>query len=146
MPIGRYRLRLSVLDGDRVLGAIDLPHTIVAVSNAWIMVVSEEPRARFGDAIELRAADVSRRGNWLNLWLHWHALRASRVDTKYFVHLLDAQGNVRGAGRWPSCQIHAPQFGMASRRNDQRSDRNAVVELAAGRISHCGGTDESRHG
>ena len=94
VPIGRYRLRLSVLDGDRVLGSIDLPHTIVAVSNAWIMVVSEEPRVRFGDAIELRAADVSRRGNWLNLWLHWHALRAPGVDTKYFVHLLDAQGNV----------------------------------------------------
>ena len=58
------------------------------------MVVSEEPRARFGEAIELRAADVSRRGNWLILWLHWHALRAPGVDTKYFVHLLDAQGNV----------------------------------------------------
>jgi len=94
VPIGRYRLRLSVLDGDRVLGAIDLPHRIVAVSDAWIMVVSEEPRVRFGDAIELRAADVSRRGNWLSLWLHWHALRAPGVDTKYFVHLLDAQGNV----------------------------------------------------
>jgi hypothetical protein len=99
VPVGRYRLRLSVLDGDRVLGAVDLPHRIVAVSDAWIMVVSEEPRVRFGEArssaaIELRAADVSRRGNWLNLWLHWHALRAPGVDTKYFVHLLDAQGNV----------------------------------------------------
>jgi hypothetical protein len=99
VPIGRYRLRLSVLDGDRVLGSIDLPHRIVTVSDAWIMVVSEEPRVRFGEArssaaIELRAADVSRRGNWLNLWLHWHALRAPGVDTKHFVHLLDAQGSV----------------------------------------------------
>jgi hypothetical protein len=102
VPIGRYRLQLSVLDGERRLGTIDLPHRIVNVTSgdgAWIMVVSEEPRARFGDArssaaIELRAADMSRRGNWLNLWLHWHALAAPGVDTKYFVHLLDAQGNV----------------------------------------------------
>jgi hypothetical protein len=97
VPIGRYRLQLSVLDGEQVLGKIDLPHRIVNVRSgdgSWIMVVSEEPRARFGEAIELRAADVSRRGNWLNLWLHWHALRAPGVDTKYFVHLLDAQGNV----------------------------------------------------
>jgi len=56
-----------VLDGERVLGTIELPHRISNVSSAtgpWIMVVSEEPRARFGEArssaaIELRAADVS---------------------------------------------------------------------------------------
>jgi len=97
VSIGRYRLQLSVLDGERVLGSIDLPHRIVNVlssTGAWIMVVNEEPRARFGDAIELRAADVSRRGNWLNLWLHWRALTTPGVDTKYFVHLLDTEGNV----------------------------------------------------
>jgi hypothetical protein len=97
VPIGRYRLQLSVLDGSRVLGSIDLPQRIVNVSSRtgpWIMVVSEEPRVRFGEAIELQAADVSRRGNWLSLWLHWHALAAPGVDTKYFVHLLDAQGSV----------------------------------------------------
>ena len=97
VPIGQYRLQLSVLDGERALSTIELPHRIINVSSAtgpWIMVVSEEPRARFGKAIELRAADVSRRGNWLNLWLHWQARRAPGVDTKYFVHLLDAQGNV----------------------------------------------------
>ncbi len=97
VPPGRYRLQLSVLDGERVLGSIDLPHRIInqpSSSGAWMMVVSEEPRARFGQAIELRAADVSRRGNWLNLWLHWHARQAPRVDTKYFVHLLDQDGNV----------------------------------------------------
>ena len=97
VPIGRYRLQLSVLTDDRVLGAIELPHRIVNVpssNGAWIMTVSEEPRARFGEAIELRAADVSRRGNWLSLWLHWQARRAPDADTKYFVHLLDAQGNV----------------------------------------------------
>ena len=57
------------------------------------MVVNDEPRARFGEAIELRAADVSRRGNWLSLWLHWYAPRAPGVDTKYFVHVLDSAGN-----------------------------------------------------
>jgi hypothetical protein len=97
VPIGRYHLQLSVLDGEQVLGTIDLPHRIVNAPSgggAWLMVVSEEPQARFGAAIELRAADVSRRGNWLNLWLHWHALQAPGVDTKYFVHLLDQDGNV----------------------------------------------------
>ncbi len=58
------------------------------------MDVSDEPHVRFGEAIELRAADVSRRGNWLSLWLHWQALRAPGVDTKYFVHVLDKDGNV----------------------------------------------------
>jgi hypothetical protein len=97
IPIGRYRLQLSVLDGDRVLGTIDLPHRIVnvpSVTGDWIMPVSEEPRARFGAAFELPAADVSRRGDWLSLWLHWHALKAPGVDTKYFVHVLDEDGNV----------------------------------------------------
>ncbi len=97
VPIGQYRLRLSALDGERVLGSIDLPHRIVIVpsrNGAWVMVVSDEPHARFGQAIELRAADVSRRGNWLSLWLHWHALQAPGVDTKYFVHVLDKDGNV----------------------------------------------------
>jgi hypothetical protein len=77
---------------------MDLPHQIinerVRSDGQWLMVVSEEPRVRFGNSIELRAADVSRRGNWLNLWLHWHALRAPGVDTRYFVHLLDKDGNV----------------------------------------------------
>jgi hypothetical protein len=98
VPTGRYRLQLSVLDGGRVLGSIDLPHRIVNApvrdNGQWLMVVSDEPRVRFGQAIELQAADVSRRGNWLSLWLYWHALTAPGVDTKYFVHLLDAQGNV----------------------------------------------------
>jgi hypothetical protein len=97
VPIGQYRLQLSVLAGDRVLGAIDLPHRIVnvpSITGDWIMPVSEEPRTRLGEAIELRAADVSRRGNGLSLWLHWHALAAPGVDTKYFVHVLDADGNV----------------------------------------------------
>jgi hypothetical protein len=97
IPIGRYRLRLSVLDDDGVLGAIELPHRIVNVPSLtgdWIMPVSEEPRVRFDPAIELPAADVSRRGNWLSLWLHWYARTAPGRDAKYFVHLLDEQGNV----------------------------------------------------
>ncbi len=98
LPLGRYRLQLSVLDGDRVIGSIDLPHRLVNVpvrkGGQWLMVVSAEPRTRFGDSIELRAADVSRRGNWLMVWLHWHALQAPGVDTKYFVHLLDKDGSV----------------------------------------------------
>jgi hypothetical protein len=97
VPIGQYRLQLSVLDGERVLGSINLPHRIADVpssNGAWVMVFSDEPHARFGEAIELRAADVSRRGNWLSLWLHWHALSAPSIDTKYFVHLLDKAGNV----------------------------------------------------
>ena len=86
-----------LLDDDQVSGTIELPHRVVNVSSAtgaWLMVVNAEPRARFGNSIELRAADVSRRGNWLSLWLHWYAQQAPGVDTKYFVHLLDAAGNV----------------------------------------------------
>ncbi len=98
LPNGRYRLQLSILDDDQPIGSVDLPHRLVneAVRDGgqWMMAVSEEPRARFGDSIELPAADVSRRGNWLMLWLHWRALKAPGVDTKYFVHVLDADGNV----------------------------------------------------
>jgi hypothetical protein len=98
LPLGNYRLQLSLLDSAKVVGTIELLHRVVNVpvraNGQWLMVVSDEPRTRFGAAIELRAADVSRRGNWLNLWLHWHALTAPGVDTKYFVHLLDADGNV----------------------------------------------------
>ncbi|CAG0929003.1 hypothetical protein TFLX_01223 [Thermoflexales bacterium] len=98
LPLGRYRLQLSVLDGDRVIGSSDLPLRLVNVpvrqAGQWLMVVSAEPRTRFGDSIELRAADVSRRGNWLMLWLHWHALQAPGMDAKYFVHLLDKDGKI----------------------------------------------------
>ncbi len=98
VPVGRYTLQLTVLDGDKTIGAIDLPHRIINVpvrdSGDWIMVVTDEPHARFGSSIELRAADVSRRGNLLSLWLHWHARDAPKVDTKYFVHLLDIYGNL----------------------------------------------------
>ncbi len=98
LPIGNYRLQLSLLDGRAVVGLVELPHRVVnapvRAGGQWLMVVNVEPRTRFGEAIELRAADVSRRGNWLSLWLHWYALQAPGVDTKYFVHLLDAAGNV----------------------------------------------------
>jgi hypothetical protein len=98
LPIGNYRLQLSVLNGTKVVGTIELPHRVVNVpvraNGQWLMVVNAEPHTRFGEAIELRAADVSRRGNWLSLWLHWYARQAPGVDTKYFVHLLDADGNV----------------------------------------------------
>jgi hypothetical protein len=96
VPIGSYHLQLEVLNGDRTIGSLTLPHRIVNVPSrmgAWIMPVTEEPQARFGEAIELRAADVSRRGNWLSLWLHWYARQAPGVDTKYFVHVLDGEGN-----------------------------------------------------
>ncbi len=98
VPLGHYRLKLSVLDGEKTIGAVELPHRIVNVparnNGQWIMAVSEEPRTRYGNSIELRAADVSRRGNLLNVWLHWYALTAPGVDTKYFVHVLDANGQV----------------------------------------------------
>ena len=98
IPIGRYTLKVEVLDDGRSLGAINLPHRLInepAVDNGrWLMVVSDEPRAVFGSSIELRAADVSRRGNVLNLWLHWRALAAPGADAKYFVHLLAADGRV----------------------------------------------------
>jgi hypothetical protein len=97
IPIGRYTLQLSVLDGDNSIGTLTLPHRIINAASprgAWVMVVNVEPGVRFGDSIELPAADVSRRGNELLLWLHWHAIKAPGVDTKYFVHLLDANGNV----------------------------------------------------
>ncbi|HZY45789.1 MAG TPA: hypothetical protein VFF70_13700 [Anaerolineae bacterium] len=93
VPIGQFKLQLNILDADQVLGSIDLPQRIVNDQN-WIMSVTDEPHARFGSSIELRAADVSRRGNVLVLWLHWHALTTPGVDTKYFVHILDANGDV----------------------------------------------------
>ncbi|HET7378119.1 MAG TPA: hypothetical protein VFK30_15505, partial [Anaerolineae bacterium] len=102
LPIGTYNVRLSVLDQDRVIGSIDLPQRLLNADN-WLMSVTDEPRVRFGlstpptnggYAIELRAADVNRRGNVLVLWLHWHALTAPGVDTKYFVHILAADGSV----------------------------------------------------
>lgn len=97
VPIGQYTLQLSLRDGERIVGTSTLPHRLINESSAsgpWLMVVSDEPRAVFGPSIELRAADVSRRGNVLNLWLHWRALTAPGVDAKYFVHVLDADGNV----------------------------------------------------
>lgn len=99
IPVGHFTIRLETLDGDRVLGALDLPHRLinepVRDDGRWLMVVSAEPRVRFdGAPIELRAADLSRRGNVLNVWLHWRALAAPGVDTKYFVHVLDAADNV----------------------------------------------------
>ena len=51
-------------------------------------------RRKIGPTHPARAADLSRRGNLLSLWLHWRALAAPGVDTKYFVHLLDANGQV----------------------------------------------------
>jgi hypothetical protein len=98
LPNGNYRLQLSLLDGSAVVGMVELPHRVVnapvRAGGQWLMVVSEEPRVRIGAAIELYAADVSRRGNWLMVWLHWHALTALASDTRYFVHVLDADGNV----------------------------------------------------
>ncbi len=106
VPIGRYTLQFSLLDGDTVLDTLTLPQRIVNVISAtgpWLMVVSDEPQVSFSPGplpgtdkplIELRAADVNRRGNLLSLWLHWHALTAPGVDSKYFVHLLDADGHV----------------------------------------------------
>jgi len=99
IPVGRFVIRVETLDGDRVLGALDLPHRLinepVRDGGQWLMVVSAEPRVQFdGAPIELRAADLSRRGNVLNVWLHWRALAAPGVDTKYFVHLIDANGQV----------------------------------------------------
>jgi hypothetical protein len=116
IAIGAYSLQLSVLDRDQVIGSIDLPQRIVNADN-WLMSVTDEPRTRFGSAIELRAADVSRRGNVLVLWLHWQAITAPGVDTKYFVHLLDANGNVAaqddgvyGLYTQPSSEWQAGQY------------------------------------
>jgi hypothetical protein len=116
IPTGSYKLQLSVLDNGQTIGSIDLPQRIVNENN-WIMSVTDEPRVRFGSSIELRAADVSRRGNVLVLWLHWHAITAPGVDTKYFVHILDANGNVAaqddgvyGQYTQPSSQWQADQF------------------------------------
>ncbi len=98
LPDGSYTVRASILDGDRIIGSVILPHRLineaVRKNGQWLMVVSEEPRVQFSVPIELRAADVSRRGNLLSLWLHWRALAAPGVDTKYFVHLLNAAGDV----------------------------------------------------
>ena len=87
-----------VLDGDRVVGQAELTNDLINEATRdngqWLMVVSEEPRVQFSVPIELRAADVSRRGNLLSLWLHWRARQAPGVDTKYFVHVLDAADKV----------------------------------------------------
>jgi hypothetical protein len=102
IAIGTYTMRLSVLDQNQIIGSIDLPQRLINADN-WLMSATAEPRIRFGSStpptnggysIELRAADINRRGNVLIVWLHWHAIAAPGVDTKYFVHLLDANGNV----------------------------------------------------
>ena len=97
LPLGRYQVQLSVLADQQAVGSQPLPQRLLNVTSAtgpWLMVVSVEPRVRFAVPIELRAADVNRRGNLLSVWLHWRALAAPQVDTKYFVHLLDANGHV----------------------------------------------------
>ncbi|MBP7688008.1 MAG: hypothetical protein KA765_08875, partial [Thermoflexales bacterium] len=107
LPVGRYTLQVRVLDGDRVVGQAELPHDLINEATRdngqWLMVVSEELRVQFSVPIELRAADVSRRGNLLSLWLHWRAQQAPGVDTKYFVHVLDAADKVV----WQEDGIHA---------------------------------------
>jgi hypothetical protein len=129
LPIGDYRLQLSLLDGTTVIETVELPHRVVnaAVRNngQWLMVVNAEPHARFGNSIELRTADVSRRGNWLSLWLHWYAWQAPGVDTKYFVHLLDKDGNVaaqndgihvkytRPSSQWQANEMISDQIEMS---------------------------------
>jgi hypothetical protein len=111
LPIGRYTLQLSVLDGATPVDTLTLPQRLInepSVTGPWLMVVTDEPRVDFSVSnfglplspqdraysIQLRAADVNRRGNLLSLWLHWRALAAPVVDVKYFVHLLDANGQV----------------------------------------------------
>ncbi|HKZ84678.1 MAG TPA: hypothetical protein VJ793_13570 [Anaerolineae bacterium] len=94
---GVYRIRLDLCDSDHGVGMLELAHRILSLPEGpgpRQMVVTEEPRVRYGDAIELRAADVSVRGNWLLLRLYWHALEAPGVDTLYFVHVLDGDGNL----------------------------------------------------
>jgi hypothetical protein len=98
VPPGRYQVQLSILDAaHHLLGAVDLDHQVLSGPLdsvvPWLMPVTEEPRSRFGGMIELRAADVSRRGNVVSLWLHWLALTGTEFNTKYFVQLLDSTGN-----------------------------------------------------
>jgi hypothetical protein len=98
VPPGRYQVQLSVLDAaHHLLGTVDLDHQVLSgpVDSVapWLIPVAEEPQSRFGGMIELRAADVSRRGNVVSLWLHWLALTGTEFNTKYFVELLDSSGN-----------------------------------------------------
>jgi hypothetical protein len=98
LPPGRYQLRLGLRDAGQTIGTLELPHGIlnapVGSANPWLMVPSEEPRVRFGQAVELRAADVSRRGNVLALWMHWRLPASAVPDNRYIVQVLDTAGNV----------------------------------------------------
>ena len=96
LPPGRYTTQLSILDGSTTLGAINLPHRVLNVSTVngpRLLVFTEEPQARF-DTVELRAVDVSRRGNVLSLWIYWYVLAPPNRNTGYFVDLIDAESNI----------------------------------------------------
>jgi hypothetical protein len=50
---------------------------------------------RFGETFELVGYTLLRAGDTLNLTLYWRGIAKSNKDYTVFVHLLDAQGNVR---------------------------------------------------
>ena len=112
VPIGQYRLQLSVLDGERVLGSIDLPHRIVNVPSgdgAWMSGQRGAARALWrGDRIARRRCEPPGQ-----LADPVAALaRAARARRGYEILRASARraGQRRGAGRWHSRQVHAPQF------------------------------------
>jgi hypothetical protein len=97
LPPGTYRVSVELATGGEAIGAIELTHRILSLPQGpgpRLMAISEEPRARFGTAFELRAADVSLRGNLLSLYLAWHALQAPGADTIYFAHVIDGEGSI----------------------------------------------------
>jgi hypothetical protein len=51
--------------------------------------------ARLGDAFALVGYTLARAGDMLNITLYWRSVAKSDVDYTVFVHLLDAEGNVR---------------------------------------------------
>jgi hypothetical protein len=105
MAAGRHPLRVALVEPDggaARLGPLDLGE--VAVRNRPRRFEAPSPEravgALFGGAIELVGYDLAARriapGGRLPLTLWWRS--AARVETSYtvFVHLLDAEGRVRG--------------------------------------------------
>ncbi len=94
---GAYRVSVELLADGESTGAVELGHRVLSLPEGpgtRLMAIGEEPRVRYGTAFELRAADVSVRGNVLSLYLAWRALEAPGADTIYFAHVIDRDGNI----------------------------------------------------
>ena len=92
---GIYRVEMSFYDPASLVtlgGAVSIGHLLVQGADA-----PAEPRARFGDQIELLRATApatARAGEPLPITLQWRARSAPSADYTIFVHLVAANGTL----------------------------------------------------